>query len=214
MRNLNFDNCLKIEYGSLTINIDPKINDKLSRLEHTYDHAEAALKFLLIPYHKFSFERVTINNEIKHYESICRASLSEFNGMEEALSLDLLNLKISKPVLKIVDTGDPILCMLHELRNYFIHIKDQKMAAVNQKYIISFPSIKELDGKEHSQDINIIDLNYSDFIKLKNSKFYNNNDIRKMIDGFNSLQNNWGITEIIYKAVNKYARLIVEDYLG
>jgi len=52
----------------------------------------------------------------------------------------------------------------------------------------------------------------SDFNDLDNAKYYNEEEIIIMLDWFEQAQNEWGINEIIFRAVNYFCMEIIEFY--
>jgi len=209
MINIDLNKSIKINSASIFCRIEPAIEVKLKKFNQVYEHALSALRFLR---QNNSNESNQIERN-KAYESLYRASLSDFCGMEESLKLYIKDNGIEKPIVKITDSGDAVLCMLKELRNYLIHIKEKKIDSIPQTYIFdNFTMAPELNGKETIVNIQIIDLRLEDFLKLTNSKFYYRDDIIKMISYFNDLQNSWGISEIIKCAVNKYSQIIIDSY--
>lgn len=185
-------------WGHLKNRLDPQLQERLSPLPETLDRAEGAFWFS----HKIN----STEEDIKRRESFLRASLAEYVSMEDTLDRDLDKAEISDEPVRIRDFEDPVLHIIRELRNLELHLRTSELSSDE------IPAISgDIEFDKQIWFVNDLEIEHV-LNNLYNARYYDDDDLRKLIDWFNPAQRLMGIGELIRRAVITYARHIVNEY--
>lgn len=146
-------------------------------------------------------------------QGFMRASLAEFVGMEEALKRDLPRLAIPAAPIKANDGNRPLLHIIRELRNFELHLHSSPLTRQITQVLWPGP----MDAKEEGTPFEyqgwiIDDLTESQFRLLNNARHYRGDDIRQLVAWFNSAQREWGIHDLILRAIETFCIDIISHY--
>lgn len=174
--------------------------------KHVFERASCALHFTS----KFHSE----DDEIIK-KGLLRAAISEFVSMEEVLKIDSDINNISLDPLLIINTENPLLHIVKQLRNYNIHIGSSIIDYASETKRI-FGTIEDFEkgtGYEYTdREAVISNLDIAEFNKLKDAKKYYQSDKIKIIEWFNQNQIKWGVDHLIYLAILDYCDEIITYY--
>ena len=181
--------------GSALVQLPEELKKKLTRYPATYARAQGAMFFTA----KISNEPSSDDgSDIKNREAFMRAALGEYVSMEESISYDDPHGQYPK----IIDSKNPLLHILKQLRNMQFHLISSPLKAINHNVIWA--------SKEFEMQFWYVqDITMTEFDRLRNSNKYSISDKNKMINWFNENQRVWGINELILQAVTMYTEEIV-----
>lgn len=194
---LDFNLLPRLDSYRVFLSLDDEIKKALAKLPETLARANGACHHC----HEVRDD----GGAIEARESALRSALAEFVSMEESLGRDLNNAGIGAAPVKITESQNPLLHVVRELRNLEIHLQTSRLKSV----------VKEVTyvGDNYHHDIWVAgDITESDFMKLRNARRYQRDDVVKMVDSFNRAQKKWGIDQLIYRAVAGYCRMIIKTY--
>ncbi|MBD1925984.1 hypothetical protein H6F74_06760 [Trichocoleus sp. FACHB-90] len=117
---LDFSLLPDLKYSVWLYTLGNEIENSLRALPKTLGRAEAAMFFV--------YQLACSDDSGPRKEAYLRAALAEFVSMEEMLARDLANLGKSEPILKCIDTKDPLIHIAKALRNLEIHLQSSKMS--------------------------------------------------------------------------------------
>src|ERR1041385_3698460 len=142
---------------------------------------------------------------IEAKESALRSALADFVSMEDSWGRDLTKAGMVAAPIKVIVSQNPLLHITRELRNLEIHLQTSRLKPLEKEVTYA--------GDNRRIDIWVVgDIAESDFMKLRNANRYKRDDVVKMIDWFNWAQKQWGIDQLIYRAVVEYCRMIIKTY--
>lgn len=172
---------------------------------HTFNRIKGALTFI---------SKVGGDKDINISESFLKASLGEFVSAEDTIKEDSKNANIQKELFKLHKTDHPIFHILKEIRNYQFHLKPAEFQ--NKTIQATLASNRGKDEKEieyHDHTFLIIsNFGETEFRNLHNSKFYDQHDITQLISWFEQAQNEWGISDLVWRCINLLVAYIVDYY--
>lgn len=195
---LDFNVLPRLDSYRVFLSLDDGIKKALSRLPETLARANGAC-------HHCHEVRDDDAGAVEARESALRSALAEFVSMEESLGRDLNNAMIGAAPVKITESQNPLLHIVRELRNLEIHLQTSRLKSVTKEVTYV--------GDNYQLDIWVAgDITESDFMKLRNARRYKRDDVVKMVDWFNRAQKEWGVDQLIYRAVVEYCRMIIKTY--
>ncbi|MFA6012750.1 MAG: hypothetical protein WC799_22355 [Desulfobacteraceae bacterium] len=210
MNNIDFNKFPNINRGYILFSLDEDVVMQLMKFPQTLARAQGSIIFAAaVGSNNKITDGVEPPNETRNRESNLRASLAEFVSMEEAIQRDLLNNGINKNTHKISDSSNPLLLVTRELRNFEIHLNSGTLSAKQKDFIWV------LNGKEipYAGNVWYLDnLNDSSLLQLKNAQFYDPNDLKRATNMFLNAQKNWGISQLMLRAVKMYCDEIIATY--
>ncbi|MCZ2278331.1 MAG: hypothetical protein LC117_10425 [Bacteroidia bacterium] len=190
----------------LLCQLGDKRTNSLKTFNHVFERADCALYFTA----KFHSES---NQIIK--KGLLRAAISEFVSIEEVIKIDSKINNISLPHLLIINTENPLLHIVKQLRNYNIHL-GSSVIEYTEETKRTFGTIDNFTngtGYEYSDSEAIItNLNIVEFDNLRDAKHYCNQDKIDLINWFNQNQIKWGVDHLIYLATLDYCDRIIAYY--
>jgi hypothetical protein len=146
-------------------------------------------------------------------QGFLRASLTEFVSMKEILKQELKSLGIQNNISVINRSKNPLLHIVHELRNFEMHLHSVTLNSNNISTIFNRKTEPNIWEEVNLTIWTIDDLNLADFTNLCNAKKYNKVDLVRMIEWFNYAQNQWGIHYLVFLSVNFFCNEVVSIYL-
>ena len=187
---LDFSLLPSVDVGRTFWSLPPEIAAGIERYPETLLRAKAAAYFCgLAPYP----ERTGAEN-LRLREAHLRAALGEFVSMEEALRSDCAG----DDVRRIVDSQNPLLHIIKQLRNLQFHLQTSTLTPEQQRVLF-------MDA-EHDIDIYYInDIGISDFDRLRDANRYADPDKLQMLTWFNESQRVWGAADLVRRAVEAFA---------
>jgi len=135
-------------------------------------------------------------------ENVCgyiRATLAEMVSIEDAQK------DIVSAVQLMTTSGNPLLCVVRELRNVEIHLSSVTLSSRNQPYLWG-DIAKPGDATEVDIQIHWIDnIDIESFRKLRYYEKYDDSAFKVALSWFDKNQRCWGIGELLYRAISEYA---------
>lgn len=193
---LDFNLLPQLDSYRVFLSLGDEIKTALAKLPETLARANGACHHC---------HKVRSDGPIEAKESALRSALAELVSMEESLGRDLNNAGIGAAPVKITESQNPLLHIVRELRNLEIHLQTSRLKSVEKEVTYV--------GDNYQIDIWVAgDITESGFMKLRNAKRYKREDVVKMVDWFNWAQKEWGINQLIYRAVVEYCRMIIKTY--
>mgnify|MGYP001201243798 CR=1 FL=1 len=185
---LDFNQLPHLSHYTAIFELPVSIASVLQHYPNTYDRALGALYFTL----QIGKESTST---IKLRESYMRAAIAEYVSMEETIDVDAKKTDF----YKIVNSKNPLLHIVKQLRNMQIHILTSKLESTTE-------SVTYCGHEFEMQFWSVQAITPNDFDKLRYKDRYMLVDKVKMIEWFNKNQLEWGIQEIILQAILSYAR--------
>src|SRR5712692_5742738 len=142
-------------------------------------------------------------------EAFLRAALVEFVSTEQTLKTDLQLLQIPKTPITMLKLEHPLLHIMRVLRNHEIHLTSHKMSHSPKQVEMV------INGRTYQSQATIwtIDaLTTKDFGDRKVKNRYTQSDIESMVKWFNDAQANWGVNDLLFRAICEWAASIVNNY--
>ena len=172
------------------------------RLPETLKRAKAAVRFAYFAESSAETIRVPEQDEIPMREAYLRASLGELVSMEGTAVRDFsaLGLDASPPMIR--ESHSPLLHALRELRNVNFHLATTRISEDSK------PVTWHFDGQDHHLDysLTLVDgFTFEQFMESRNAKYYDPDDVRRIVDWFAREQKEWGVPHLIVLAVGQYA---------
>lgn len=133
--------------------------------------------------------------------ALIRAALTELVSIEDVQDTLVKNGSLGKKRL-MNDSGHPLLCVVRELRNYEIHISSMELDMEKKDFMwgdVHKPSQATPVFGKKIYYVNNISL--CEFKKLRNYKSYNEKQFECALNWLNQTQIEWGITEMLYRAI-------------
>lgn len=191
------------------VQLDTPVADAMRNFPLTAERALCAVHFC----GRISSEMNYINVEtIVLRRGYMRASLAEFVGMEEALKRDLLQRQIAAAPIQANSGTRPLLHIIRELRNFELHLHSSPLTDQIREVIWAGPSSTGTGMPFEYQGWIIDDLTERQFRQLRNAKHYRDDDIRQLIAWFNVAQREWGIHDLLLRAIETFCSDIISNY--
>jgi hypothetical protein len=193
IRRINMNLVSPIDKGSVFFALEDKVRDRLSKYPQLPDRIQNSITFL-----------VTRHRDDGCHGALLRASLTELVSTEEVQRW------LGLPPHHLNDSGSPILSVSRELRNLEVHLSSSTITSENRDFLWGNP-----DDPEHAAPVNweitwIDDLDIAKFDKLRYfDKKYDRNEFKQALDWFDDALREWGIEEIIKRAIDEFARQLI-----
>jgi len=210
--NIDFSLFPDLSSSKIRYALDDNTVTSLSQFPLLLERAENAVRFC---WFVISLESVLSLNEpeiTRLRQGFLRAALAEFVSMKDVLKQEIESRSIQKEIISITNSENPLLHIIHELRHFEIHLHsgelnpDKIPARFNRK---TEPEI----WHEIELSIWMIDeLTTDKFSKLRNAKYYRQNDLENMVNWFNSSQSQWGVHYLIFLAVEYFCNEVIHFY--
>ena len=208
MHQLDFSLLPKINSGRTFASLDASVVGKLSLLPETLSRAESAANFFALkPEFKWSSHSLPEDDDRLKTEAFIRASLAELVSMEDTLPRDLKRIGLNDTSIKLNDSRNPLLHIIRELRNLEIHVRTSRIGRFEKAVLIGEDKIPIDISCDFLEDISVESCG-----GLRNAKNYNPDDLKTMIGWMNQAQNEFGISELIFRAIEIFSLEIIEKY--
>jgi len=206
MNKLDFHLVQGLPAPGVFVRLPPDTEASLDRLPETLKRANAAVRFAYLAESSAEIIRVRAQDEIPMREAYLRASLGEFVSMEGTARRDFsaLGLQASPPMIR--DSHSPLLHALRELRNVNFHLATSGIREDSK------PVTWHFDGQDHHLDysLTLVDgFTLDQFMASQNAKYYDPDDVRRIVDWFAREQKEWGVPHLIVLAVGQYADTLI-----
>jgi hypothetical protein len=112
--------------------------------------------------------------------------------------------------IKITDLPNPLLHLMRELRNLEIHLTSSQLSKANKDVTVII-----FDAEHQSQTTvwTVNDLTVEKFQELRYARNrYTKEEIEKMVNWFNEAQYDWGVSDLLFRAIVEWASAIVKTY--
>jgi hypothetical protein len=207
MHHLDFSLLPEINSGHTFASLDSSIVSKLSVLPETVVRAESAASFFaLSPKFKWTPQSPETDDNFKS-EAFIRASLAEFVSMEDTLPRDLKRIQSKAGPIKLNMSKNPMLHIIRELRNLEIHVRTSRVGTFDHAILIGKDEIPSDRSARFLEDISV-----ESFANLRNAKHYRPEDLQAMVEWMNRSQRIFGISEIIFRAIEAFSLEIIQKY--
>lgn len=205
MHVIDFTDVPDFTYTKAWMSLDDDVIRAMAKVPQTLERARCALHFCY---------RISNNDggEAMIRQGYMRASLAEFVGMEETLSRELRQLGITARSIKANSGRQPLLHIIRELRNFEIHLHSSPLSPLKRSVLWGNYQRPE---EAHALDLQlwvIDDLTKIQFLQLANARHYRPADISQMIAWFNAAQKEWGVHDLIFRAIETFCCEIISVY--
>lgn len=187
-----------------------KIEKAIGGLPETSTRFLAALKFC---WYASGTSDVLFADEPKATrlrEAFLRASLSEFVSIEDTLKRDLETLEIPDTPIRIFDLKHPLVHIMRVLRNLEIHLTSHQLSHSKKDVVMV---VGETEHQTQTTVWTIDDLTVERFQRPRGVKeHYSSREIEAMVKWFNAAQRDWGVNDLLFRALCEWASAIVRTY--
>ena len=192
MKQINLNLLETVDRAHVYLAIPDEVKDSLKGYPEILDRVLNSLEFLC---------RIDGDYHDRFRCALIRAALTELVSIEDVQDT-LVNKGNWAKKCMINDSGNPLLCVVRELRHYGIHISS--MAVDMEKKDFMWGDFQKPSQATPVFGKNIYYVNnifLCEFKKLKNYKTYDGKQLECALDWFNQTQKEWGITEMLYRAI-------------
>jgi hypothetical protein len=210
MRVLDFALLKRPSVCGMFVCLPTEIEKAIEALPETSARFEGAIKFC---WYISATPEVLYADEPKATrirEAFLRASLAEYVSVEDTLRRDLVKVGIKAQSIKITDLPNPLLHLMRELRNLEIHLTSSKLSKADKDVTVII-----FDAEHQSQTTvwTVNDLTVQKFQELRYARNrYTKEEIEKMVNWFNEAQYDWGVSDLLFRAIVEWASAIVKTY--
>ncbi|MDD5359876.1 MAG: hypothetical protein PHI79_05200 [Sulfurovaceae bacterium] len=189
-----------IDRAHMFIILDEDLRQRLTLLPIFLDKLENSIKFA---------QMIGLKQKNSFRSALVRASTTELVTIEDIQQSSKLN----KSILRMNDTNNPLLCVIRELRNVDIHLSTSQISSVDRNFIWGHPD-KPSEAKQISMSLYWIDnLNFDVFSKLRSfDQKYNKDEFKEALNWFDTVQREWGITELLLRTAHLYGEKLADHY--
>jgi len=206
---LDFERLPNLESAPLFISLEPQLEAAIKTLPETSYRADAALHFCWFVSQDKEQLHAEEHRATRLREAFFRACLTEYRAMDEVLTRDLTAIGNNSPPLKIHEVPNPLLHIMKELRNLEIHLTSSTLSPATIHVVAKW----ENRTIQHESTIWVTEpLTERNFKNLDNARYYDDVDIKAMVQWFNNAQQEWGVHNLAYHAINTYCKEIVTHY--
>jgi hypothetical protein len=207
---LDFSLLSRFDTRSLFVRLPGEDEEAIEILPETSARIEGALKFCW--YVSATTDALFVNEPkaTRLREAFLRASLAEYVSIEDTLERDLHGLNTNIKALKIWNLKNPLLHIMRELRNLEIHLTSSKLSESKINVLLVH---KGIEHQSEKTIWTVNDLTVEKFQSLRYAKErYSQTEIKKMVDWFNDAQQDWGVHDLLYRAICELSSIIIETY--
>jgi hypothetical protein len=196
IRRINISLAPVIDRGYVFFALDDTVRDQLSKYPQLLDRIQNSITFLVTPHRDDRF-----------HGALLRASLTELVSTEDVQRW------LGLPACRLNDSGSPLLSVSRELRNLEVHLSSSTITGEKRDLLWG-----NADDPENARPVNweitwIDDLDISKFEKLRGfDKKYDRNEFKQALDWFDDVQKEWGIEEIVRRAIHEFAKKLISRH--
>ena len=211
-RTLDFSLLPDLSYTKAWFQLDDNLVKALEHFPNVLYRAENTVKFswFVSQDAKTLYCSESVTTRLK--EGFLRASLAEFASIDDILKIDVASFNHSQKAYKWFETQNPMLHIIHELRNFEIHLNATRLSHENKPALWGKKENPEKAVSLDAEIWTVDEISETDFSKLKNAKYYSPEQIQKLVSWFNSAQKAWGVNDLVFRAVETYCYEIVNVY--
>jgi hypothetical protein len=197
-------------FREMFVRLPTEIENAIGTLPETSARFEGAIKFC---WYVSATPDVLYTDEPKATrlrEAFLRASLAEYVSVEDTLKRDLVKLGIKANAIEIIHLPNPLLHVMRELRNLEIHLTSSQLSKAKKAVTVT---IFDTEHQSETTIWTVNDLTVEKFQELRFArKRYSKEEIEKMVDWFNEAQYDWGVNDLLFRAIIEWASAIVNTY--
>ena len=212
LHNIDFSLLPDLSSSKIRYALDENTVASLSKLPLLLERAENAVRFC---WFIVSVDVVLSLNEpeiTRLRQGFLRAALAEFVSMKEVLKQEMDGLNIQREIIGITSSKNPLLHVIHELRNFEIHLHSGELNPNKVSAIFNRKTEPEIWHDIELPIWMIDELTIDEFSKLRNAKYYNQSDLENMVKWFNSAQRKWGVHYLVFLAVEYFCNEVILYY--
>jgi hypothetical protein len=212
IHNIDFSLLPDLSSSKIRYALDEDTVVSLSKLPLLLERAENAVRFC---WFVTSVDGVLNLNEpetTRLRQGFLRAALAEFVSMKDVLKQEIESLNIQKETISITSSKNPLLHIIHELRNFEIHLHSGELNPNKIPAMFNRRTEPEIWNEIDLPIWMIDELTADEFSKLRNAKYYNKNDLENMVKWFNSTQSQWGVHYLVFLAVEYFCNEVIHYY--
>lgn len=188
--------------------IDDAISQSITSLRRVSSRAHNAVRFAYWSQLSANDLRCQATDVPQLREGCLRAALMEFSSIEDVQLQDYNEAELTNKPVKLNDTNHPLLHIFRELRNHEVHLRQSELRAIS-KDVLWGDVVRPQEATPLTISIWVLDgITVQSFSALKNARSYSKEQITKMLNWFNSSQENWGFQELLCLAIEEYCREI------
>ncbi len=191
---LDLERLKPIDRGHVRLILEQNDKERLAQFPELLDRIENSLYFV---------SQIAGNHEERLRGGFLRAALTELASLE-----DVQKRQNSDPIRShmLTCSRHPLLCVVRELRNLEIHISSSSIN--HEKRNLFWGNV---DGPANADAVCwsiywIDNLSFEKFQRLRHVERYDKSDLEKALSWFDDVQRDWGISEIVFRAITEYAR--------
>lgn len=206
---LNFSLLTRPYYHEIFVCLPDDVEKPLEQFPNTSSRFFSALKFCWFASGTVDVLHSDEPKATRLREAFLRASLVEFVSTEQTLKADLAHLGISKAPITILDLEHPLLHIMRVLRNHEIHLTSHRLLRSEKDVEMV------INGTRYQSQATVwtIDaLTTKGFGDRKVKTRYSTSEIDSMVKWFNDAQNDWGVNDLLFRAICEWASAIVKTY--
>lgn len=200
---LDFDLLDSFEAAGPWISISSTLKEELQSLQETQERVEGCLRFCWhVAYEPASSNR-DATEDTEYRQRYLRAALAEYASMEDAARWDCQASGREVPP-KMTQLRDPRLHVVRLLRNTNIHLRASRLSQARRLAIWDCP-----DGPEEFEFQMFIVDNLEEEVRPTGKRKYEPDELDRMISWLEAEQREWGIPNVIHRAAETYAKILV-----
>ena len=202
---LDLQQLVRIDRGHVFLRLDEDVENGLHIFPEVRDRLLNALHFC---------GHIESDTENRLRGGYLRAALAELVSVEDALYRLQRRNALPGEVRRLNHSSNPLLHIVRELRNLGIHLRSSTLDSEKRELLWG-----HVDRPEDATQVSwtlwwLDDLSLQAFEELNNFKRYDRTAFAKALAWFDEAQRQWGISELVLRAIKEYARELHESYVG
>jgi hypothetical protein len=202
---LNLQQLVQVDRGHVFLRLDKDVEDGLRIFPEVRDRLLNTLYF---------YGCIESDTENRLRGGYLRAALAELVSVEDTLYRLQRRNELRGEVRRLNHSSNSLLHIVRELRNLEIHLRSSTLDSEKRELLWGHVEKPE-DATPVSWTIWWLDdLDLQAFEELNNFKRYDRAAFAKALASFDQAQRQWGISELVLRAIKEYARELYESYIG
>jgi hypothetical protein len=202
---LDLQQLIRIDRGHVFLRLDEDVEDGLRRFPEVRDRLLNALYFCGC---------IESDTENRLRSGYLRAALAELVSVEDALYRLQRRNELPRGVHRLHHSSNPLLHIVRELRTLEIHLRSSTLDSEKRELLWG-----HVDSPQDATPVCwtiwwLDDLDLQAFEELSNFKRYDRPAFANALAWFDEAQREWGIGELVLRAIKAYARELHEHYIG
>lgn len=192
---MNLDEFPKMDNGYLVV---PKPSHSISGHQELYERFCCAIYMAANINGKAGLHMISNEGAAKAY---LRAALAEFFSIEDILRVQFAS---DTESYMVKNSSNPLFHLMKLLRNYNVHLAATSLE--KKEVVVALPTEP---GRSYAVSVAMIDnLEVEELKKVRDSKYYSDSDLKKMINNFNREQKKFGVGDLIIKGLIMYSAYV------